>query len=91
MTIALTAFTARGLALAQRLADGLNAQDDTAAVTPCFGPEHLSLADFTANAFAQADALVFVGAAGIAVRAIAPHLSSKTRDPAVVEIGRAHV
>ena len=84
MTIALTAFTARGLALAQRLADGLNAQDDTAAVTPCFGPEHLSLADFTANAFAQADALVFVGAAGIAVRAIAPHLSSKTRDPAVV-------
>ena len=84
MTIALTAFTARGLALAQRLADGLNAQDDTAAVTPCSGPEHLSLADFTANAFAQADALVFVGAAGIAVRAIAPHLSSKTRDPAVV-------
>lgn len=84
MTIALTAFTARGLALAQRLADGLNAQDDTAAVTPCFGPEHPSLADFTANAFAQADALVFVGAAGIAVRAIAPHLSSKTRDPAVV-------
>lgn len=84
MTIALTAFTARGLALAQRLADGLNEQDDTAAVTPCFGPEHLSLADFTANAFAQADALVFVGAAGIAVRAIAPHLSSKTRDPAVV-------
>ena len=56
----------------------LNAQDDTAAVTPCFGPEHLSLADFTANAFAQADALVFVGAAGIAVRAIAPHPVSYT-------------
>lgn len=84
MTIALTAFTARGLALARRLADGLRAQGDNAAVTPCFGPRHCPLADFTASAFANADALVFVGAVGIAVRAIAPHLSSKVHDPAVV-------
>ena len=35
---------------------------------------------------ADVDALVFVGAVGIAVRAIAPHLRHKTTDPAVVAV-----
>ncbi len=34
--------------------------------------------------FSRADALVFIGAAGIAVRACAPHLRGKDRDPAVL-------
>ena len=38
------------------------------------------------RAFEQAKALVFVGAAGIAVRACAPCLSSKDVDPAVVAV-----
>lgn len=37
-------------------------------------------------AFEEADAVVFIGAAGIAVRSIAPHVRSKTKDPAVVAV-----
>ena len=50
-----------------------------------------ALAQWTAAEFVRSDALVFVGAVGIAVRAIAPHCQSKASDPAVVvldECGR---
>ena len=36
--------------------------------------------------FQESDALVFVGASGIAVRAIAPHIKDKQTDPAVVSV-----
>lgn len=43
-----------------------------------------SVMAWAAEAFAGSDALLFIGAAGIAVRAIAPHVRSKTTDPAVL-------
>ena len=51
--------------------------------------EGCTLDSWTADAFANADALVYVGAAGIAVRAVAPYAGNKASDPAVVAVGVA--
>lgn len=86
MTRAYLAFTERGLALASRLAQAL-----PGSVTRCGGASGVRLADWTAQQFAQSDALIFVGAVGIAVRAVAPFCVNKATDPAVVvldECGR---
>lgn len=61
--------------------------------TPPAGVEKLqgSLGDWTREQFDRRDALIFVGATGIAVRSIAPLLVAKTQDPAVLvvdELGR---
>lgn len=53
-------------------------------VEPLAEPLDVSLEDWAGQAFAQAEALVFCCAAGIAVRAIAPYVHSKKTDPAVV-------
>jgi len=73
--ISLTAFTARGRALAERLAEELGGS---------VRENDRPLADWTRESFRSCGALVFVGAAGIAVRAMAPCLVSKTSDPAVI-------
>ena len=43
-----------------------------------------SLRDWTGREFSRADLLIFVGAAGIAVRGIAPFVKDKKTDPAVL-------
>lgn len=53
-----------------------------AAKPPAFSSS--SLVEFTSLAFAEADHIIYIGAAGIAVRAIAPHLKSKDTDPGVI-------
>ena len=73
--IALTAFTEPGRVLAGRLAAALGAS---------VRGENQSLADWTRESFSSCAALVFVGAAGIAVRSVAPYLQGKTADPAVL-------
>lgn len=45
-----------------------------------------SIGELTAKIFGEFDALIFFCACGIAVRAIAPHIRSKTTDPAVVVV-----
>ncbi|CUX28232.1 cobalamin biosynthesis protein CbiG [Clostridium sp. C105KSO15] len=47
-------------------------------------PVSTSLSEWTKEQFLQKEGIVFVGATGIAVRAIAPFLKSKAEDPAVV-------
>ena len=79
MNIRLIAFTDRGFLLAQRLAEALPGEAERC------GEIH-SLQSWTEAAFPNAQALIFVGAAGIAVRAIAPYVKSKVQDPAVVVV-----
>lgn len=50
------------------------------------GRDFDSLKNFVAEIFAKFDALIFIGAAGIAVRMIASHIVSKLSDPAVIVI-----
>lgn len=76
--IAIAAFTPRGTELGRLLAGELGA---SLALT---GREDFSLSIWTAEQFPKREALIFIGAAGIAVRAIAPHLRHKAEDPAVL-------
>ena len=91
--MSIVAFTEAGVGLAKALAAGLaqtnEYQVDGIATTQrlaaaCGVEAFPSLAAWTAGHFATDDALVFVGACGIAVRAIAPHVADKLRDSAVV-------
>ena len=97
MRVSCIAFTERGYALAERTARALSdcaqtGEDDPGwdvSVSRGFGVGKADLRAWTALAWEASDALLFVGAAGIAVRAIAPHVASKASDSAVVVIDEA--
>ncbi len=94
MRSAVFAFTERGKDTARRVAEQLSGE------IALYAPKRLAGEDFSAyggglpefvGGIFDRDALIFVGAAGIAVRSVAPHVASKRSDPAVIcmdEAGR---
>ncbi|MCH5276971.1 MAG: precorrin-4 C(11)-methyltransferase [Desulfovibrionaceae bacterium] len=90
---ALYAFTDTGLTRARNLAAGLGLPVRVYSTRPCPDQDahpdvvHVPGQDFRArfaSLWDQYDAHIFIGAAGIAVRAIAPLLRDKASDPAVL-------
>lgn len=79
MSTGILCFSRKGEELAGRIADSLG----QGSVSRCGKGE---LASWTRKHFETDELLIFVGACGIAVRAIAPHVASKTADPAVLVV-----
>ena len=78
---AVLSFSERGKLLADRVAELLQTEYEAFTLEP-----RGQLQETTGQLFSNCDALIFVGACGIAVRAIAPYVASKTSDPAVLVI-----
>jgi cobalt-precorrin 5A hydrolase len=76
--LAAIAFTEQGMKLGERIR---SCTDFDMTLDHC---DNGMLATWTSQNFNTADALLFLGSTGIAVRAIAPYVQSKTQDPAVV-------
>lgn len=85
MNISIISFTAGGDVLNQRISECF--PDDTVWQNGKYlNPKSVSLSEWTAAAFGRSGLIIFVGAAGIAVRAVAPYASKKSTDPAVLVI-----
>lgn len=80
MRIKILYFTNKGKALSEKLKGNLSGHD--AVIVPKGAP----LAIVCGDAFVDNEALVFIGAAGIAVRAVAPLVRDKLKDPPVIVI-----
>ena len=83
MRLGIIAFSEKGIALGERLQLLLSGKGDAAELTRC---ESGGLDSWTKVHFASCDGLIFISSCGIAVRAIAPYVQSKTKDPAVVVV-----
>ncbi len=86
MRAEIISFTDAGFALAKRIKGIFTALGAQCGAACTHNNERLTARSWTEQVFGCADALIFVGATGIAVRSIAPHLRSKTTDPAVLVI-----
>lgn len=95
MKLAGIAFTDRGSRLLKRLLSRFQeeGEETEGTVSPScaegaggFSIRKETLKEWTNRQFQQADGLIFIGAAGIAVRACAPFVQDKTKDPAVIVI-----
>ena len=80
MRTAIISLTANGARIAEKIATKVGGQ------TFAKGRNFNKLADLVAEIFGKFDGLIFICAAGIVVRMIAPHIVSKLSDPAVLVI-----
>ncbi len=93
-TVACISFTANGSQINRKLKDWLEEQGISCksralrryAAQAGLLPLESNLREWCAKHFFQEDALIFIGAAGIAVRGIAPFVTDKKTDPAVLVI-----
>ena len=96
MRINVIAFSSNGCATALRLGEVLRDENirlfcKTSSETHGLEPVSGKVGDWVGASFEECDAIVFIGATGIAVRYIAPFIRGKDVDPAVVcmdELGR---
>lgn len=89
--LAIIVLGARGYALAERIVSFLGSQR-AAIHAPAklgVGEPYQSLRECVAALFPRVEALVFIGAVGVAVRLVAPHLADKFTDPPVVVVDEA--
>ena len=96
MRINVVAFSTNGCRTALRVKDALEGEDVrlfAKTSSDSLGLEAIEgkTSEWTGRSFEECDAIVFVGAIGIAVRYIAPYVKRKDKDPAIVcldELGR---
>ena len=98
MKLAVISFTRRGENICENLTNAMNAAGaecsgytgrKTGKADSALQAVSGSLSEWTGQQFAICDGLIFIGAAGIAVRLIAPYLKDKLTDPAVVVVDEA--
>ncbi|MBR6012289.1 MAG: cobalt-precorrin 5A hydrolase [Selenomonadaceae bacterium] len=80
MRKAILSLTEQGKILAEKISEKIGGK------VFCKGKDFDSMKDFVGEIFSKFDAIIFICAAGIAVRMIAPHIVSKLSDPAVIVI-----
>lgn len=83
MKISILCFTEKGYRLGQIVRNHLPNPLGETQLFRC-GKGHASLTALVKSGFSSGQALIFIGATGIAVRAIAPYVQDKTVDPAVL-------
>lgn len=91
MKIALFAYSRQGCKTARRVLEYFKDNEIQAYtmerfLEPGFAPIPRPPQSFYGTLFDWADALIFIGSCGIAVREIAPHVKSKLTDPAVIAV-----
>ena len=90
MNIAVISFTPRGYQLAGTIVEYLQGDGhDVTETVKCAdvpGSYDGTVSEWTGTMFRTQDAIVYVGATGIAVRSISPYVRTKKEDPAVIVV-----